>query len=266
MHAFAYHRPDTLAEARSLLEADSEATLLAGGMTLLPTLKMRLAEPSKLIDMAAIAGLAGVRSLDGCVEIGAMTTHAAVAADASLRKRIPALAQLAGGIGDAQVRNRGTIGGSIANSDPAADYPAAVLALGATIVTDHREIDAGEFFLDMFETALQPNEIIVAVRFRIPRRSAYLKFPSPASRYAVVGVMVAESDDGVRVAVTGAAGCAFRFAEMERALSRNLVPAALDGIDVSLSNFNSDMHASAGYRAHLVGVMARRAVAAMTST
>ncbi len=262
MHAFEYVRPHSLLEAKQLLTADSEATLLAGGMTLLPTLKMRLAEPSKLIDMAGIAELSGVGGAGNTVEIGAMTTHAAVARDTVLQTKLPALAKLAAGIGDAQVRNRGTLGGSIANSDPAADYPAAVLALNATIVTDQREIAADTFFVDMFETALEPTEIIVAVRFEIPKRAAYQELPSPASRYAVVGVMVAEYDKTVRLAVTGAASCVFRYEAMEHALRHRFSPSALEGIAVDSSTFNSDMHASAEYRAHLVTVMAARAVAA----
>lgn len=260
MNAFEYHRPTSLKAAEKLLADLEDASLLAGGMTLLPTLKMRLAQPTALIDLGGIDTLFGIRELDGAVEIGAMTSHAVVADDAVVRKDMPALAQLAGRIGDPQVRNRGTIGGSIANSDPAADYPAAVLAMKATIVTQRREIDADDFFLEMFETALQPGEIITAIRFPVTHAASYMKFANPASRYAVAGVMVARFDSRVRVAVTGAASCAFRESTMEAVLEKNFSAAALDHIEVDASGFNSDMHASPEYRAHLVKVMAQRAV------
>jgi carbon-monoxide dehydrogenase medium subunit len=263
MYEFNYHRPASLQEAKKILAENEEAKVISGGMTLLPTMKMRLARPSDLVDLSAIDGLAGVTDKGDAVEIGAMTRHADVAANAIVRKEIPALAELAELIGDAQVRNRGTIGGSIANSDPAADYPAAVLALAATIRTDRREIAADDYFKGMFETALEPDELVVAVSFPKPKRAAYAKFPNPASRYAVVGVMVADTSGGIRVAVTGAGPCAFRATDIEGALAADFSAASLDGIAQSADDLNSDIHASAEYRAHLVGVMARRAVKAL---
>ena len=263
MYNFNYHRPQSLADAGSTLQNVEDGKLLAGGMTLLPTLKMRLAQPSDLIDLAQINELKGICQGDnGSLVIGAMTTHAEVAASPEVQQAIPALAQLAGGIGDPQVRHRGTLGGSVANNDPAADYPAALLALNATVRTQQRSISADEFFVDMFETALDDGEILTAVEFPRPKRAAYAKFPNPASRYAMVGVMVAETDTGVRVAVTGAASSVFRIEAMEQALNANFSPDALKGIVVPEDNLNSDIHASADYRAHLIGVMARRAVAA----
>lgn len=262
MQAFAYSRPGSLAEALDALAADDEALALAGGMTLLPTMKMRLAAPTQLVDLNGLEELRGVRDADGGIEIGALTTHGDVADASLVRERLPALAALAGRIGDPQVRNRGTLGGSIANNDPAADYPAALLALGATVVTNRREIAADDFILDMFETALEPGELVTAVRFPVPRRAGWAKFANPASRYAIVGVMVAEFDAGPRLAVTGAAGCAFRHGGFEQALAADFAPGALDGQRVDHDEFNEDLHASAAYRGHLVGVMARRAVAA----
>ena len=262
MYEFNYHRPSSLADARAILDGNDEAKLVAGGMTLLPTMKLRLARPSDLVDLAGIADLQGIRVDAANVEIGATVKHADVAGSADIRKAIPALAELAGMIGDPQVRNRGTIGGSIANSDPAADYPAAVLGLGASVRTDRREIAADDYFLGMFETALEPGEIVVSVRFPRARRAAYAKFPNPASRYAIVGVFVAETAGGIRVAVTGAGGCAFRVSEMESALARDFSGASLEGIKVDPAELNGDLHASPEYRAHLVGVMARRAVSA----
>jgi len=262
MTPFEYFRPASLAEAEKILADNDDGLLLAGGMTLLPTMKMRLAQPSAIIDIGSIETLRGIRECKGGVEVGATTTHAEVADSELLRRQVPALCDLAGAIGDPQVRNRGTLGGSLANSDPAADYPAAALGLAATIVTQRREIPADDFFLDMFETALQPGEIITAVRFPLPRAAAYAKFANPASGYAVVGVMVATTDSGVRVAVTGAGSCAYRAADMEAALSKTFEPAALQNIDVDASVFNDDMHASQEYRGHLVKVMAQRAVAA----
>jgi carbon-monoxide dehydrogenase medium subunit len=262
MYEFNYHRPASLEEAKQILAANEEAKLLAGGMTLLPTMKMRLAQPSDLVDLSGVDSLQGITDNGDSIEIGAMVRHADVAGSDAVQSAIPALAALAESIGDAQVRNRGTLGGSISNSDPAADYPAAVLALDAEIVTDSRSIAAADYFLGMFETALQPGEILKSVRFRKAKRAAYEKFPNPASRYAVVGVMVAELDSGIRVAVTGAAGCAFRASAMEDALAGNFSAAALDGIEVNGDDFNSDLHASAEYRAHLVTVMAKRAVTA----
>lgn len=263
MYEFNYHRPSSLDEAKEILGANAEAKLLAGGMTLLPTMKMRLARPSDLVDLSNIGGLAEIKDTGDAIEIGAMVRHAEVAGSDDVRAAIPALADLVETIGDAQVRNRGTIGGSVANSDPAADYPAAVLGLNATVKTDRREIPADDYFKGMFETALEDGEIILAVRFPKPARAAYAKFPNPASRYAVVGVMVAELAGAIRVAVTGAAGCAFRITEMEDALSKDFSAAALDGITVDAAELNSDLHASSEYRAHLVGVMARRAVNAL---
>jgi len=234
-------------------------------MTLLPTMKMRLASPSDLVDLSNIDGLADIKDNGDAIEIGAMVRHADVASSDVVRAAIPALADLADSIGDAQVRNRGTIGGSVANSDPAADYPAAILGLNAVVKTDRREINADAFYKGLFETALEPGEIVVAVRFAKPKRAAYSKFPNPASRYAVVGVMVAELSDGIRVAVTGAAGCAFRASAMEDALGKNFSADALEDIAVDAGDMNSDMHASAEYRAHLVGVMARRATQSLSA-
>lgn len=263
MYEFNYHRPSSLDEAKKILDDNGEAKLLAGGMTLLPTMKMRLASPSDLVDLSNIDGLADIKDDGDAIEVGAMVRHADVAASDVVRAAIPALADLADSIGDAQVRNRGTIGGSVANSDPAADYPAAILGLNAIVKTDRREINADAYFKGLFETALEPGEIVVAVRFAKPKRAAYSKFPNPASRYAVVGVMVAELSDGIRVAVTGAAGCAFRATAMEEALGKDFSAAALEGIAVDAADMNSDLHASAAYRAHLVGVMAQRAVTAL---
>ena len=262
MHDFQYHRPASAADAAGLLASKSEAKVVAGGMTLIPTLKQRLAQPSDLIDLGGIAALKGVKAEAAGITIGAMTTHADVARSADVRNAIPALAALAGGIGDPQVRNRGTIGGSVANSDPAADYPAAVLALGATIRTDKREIKADDFFKGMFETALQDGEIITAIHFPKPDKAGYSKFPNPASRYAIVGVFVAKAGSGVRVAVTGAGPCAFRSKELESALAASFTPDAAKAVKISASGLNSDLHATADYRAHLVSVMASRAVAA----
>ena len=260
MYAFDYHKPRSLAEAAELLNTRPEARLLAGGMTLIPTLKQRLASPSDLVDLGGLADLVGIAVAGGEVRIGAMTTHAAVAASAEIKAALPALAALAEGIGDPQVRHRGTIGGSISNADPAADYPAGLVGLGATIVTDRREIAADDFFTAMFETALEPGEIVRQVRFPIPLAAAYAKFPNPASRYAVAGVFVARTDAGVRVAVTGAGPSVFRVPEMEAALTATFTPDAIAGIHVDADNLNTDPHATAAYRAHLVGVMAARAV------
>jgi len=264
MYDFQYHRPASIDEASKILASNEEAKLLAGGMTLLPTMKLRLAQPSDLVDLSGIDGLRGIEKDGDAIVIGAMTSHADVALSELVKSEIPALADLAGTIGDAQVRNRGTIGGSLSNSDPAADYPAAVLGLNAVVRTHKREIAADDYFKALFETALEPNEIVQSVRFPTPKRAAYAKFPNPASRYAVVGVMVVDSGDGIRVAVTGAAACAFRATAMEQALTANFSANALEGVAVDGDEFNSDLHASAEYRAHLIGVMARRAVAAAT--
>ena len=262
MYNFNYHRPSSVEEAVQLLSGASEGTLMGGGMTLIPVLKQRLANPSDVVDIGAIASLSGVSEDGGKVVVGAATTHAAVASDATVKAKIPALAALAESIGDAQVRHRGTIGGSIANNDPASDYPAALVGLGATIRTNTREIAADNFFTGLFETALDDNEIITAVAFPVPDKAGYAKFPNPASRYAVVGVMASQGPAGTRVAVTGAGACVFRASEMESALGGNFSADALSGASVSADGLNSDIHASAEYRAHLVGVMARRAVAA----
>lgn len=265
MYEFNYHRPSSLDEAKKILGDNDEAKLLAGGMTLLPTMKMRLASPSDLVDLSDIEGLTEIKDAGDAMEIGAMVCHAEIAGSDAVRAAIPALADLVETIGDAQVRNRGTLGGSVANSDPAADYPAAVLGLNATVKTDRREIAADDYFKGLFETALEPGEIVLSVRFPKPERAAYSKFPNPASGYAVVGVMVAEASDGIRVAVTGAAGCAFRATAMEDALSKDFSAAALEGIAVDAADLNSDLHASSEYRAHLVGVMARRAVISLAA-
>lgn len=260
MYDFNYVKPASLDEALSARSSAEDGVYLAGGQTLIPTLKQRLARPSDVIDISALVGLRGVKISEGAVRIGAMTRHAEVADSADIAHTLPALADLAGQIGDPQIRNRGTLGGSLANSDPAADYPAAVLGLGATVHTSGRDIAADAFFLGMFETALEDGEIVTGVSFPIPSKAAYMKFPNPASRYAIVGVFVAAFGDAVRVAVTGAGACAFRVSEMEAALARSFSPEAVAGIRISAGDLNSDIHASADYRAHLVTVMAKRAV------
>jgi carbon-monoxide dehydrogenase medium subunit len=263
MHNFTYHRPRDLGAAITKLREADEAKLLAGGMTLLPTMKQRLAAPSDLIDLADIPELSGIRRDGNELVIGAMTRHADVAASDAVKQAIPALASLAEGIGDPAVRHCGTIGGSVANADPAADYPAGVLALDAAIETTERRIAADDFFVGLFETALAPAEIITAVRFRIPDRAVYLKFPHPASGYAVVGVFVARFGGAVRVAVTGAGPHAFRVPEMEAALAKNFSPEAIAGVKVSPGELMGDVHCSAEYRAHVIGVFAKRAVSAI---
>ena len=260
MHNFTYHRPSDLDAAVALLCEADEPKLLAGGMTLLPTMKQRLAAPSDLIDLSGIAALKGIKVETKEVVIGAMTCHADVAASPEVAKAIPALAVLAGGIGDPAVRHCGTIGGSVANADPAADYPAGVLALDAAIETTKRRIAADDFFTGLFETALEPGEIITAVRFRIPDRSRYLKFRHPASGYAVVGLFVAQFGASVRVAVTGAGPNAFRVPEMEQALAKNFSPAAIASITIPAEQLMGDIHCSAEYRAHVINVLAQRAV------
>ena len=263
MYAFTYHRPDTVRKAASLLSGQDDAKILAGGQTLLPTMKQRLASPGNLIDLRSIPGLNGITQSGRSVIIGAMTPHADVATSEIVRSQIPALAELAGMIGDPHVRHRGTIGGSIANNDPAADYPAACIGLGATIVTNKRKIAADEYFTGLFETALEEGEIITEVRFPIPTRAAYVKFRQPASRFALVGVFVAKRGSDVRVAVTGAGSSGvFRVSSFEAALQARFGAKSLDGLTVSADNINSDIHASADYRAHLIGVLAKRAVAA----
>lgn len=262
MYAFEYHRPTTLADAARLASGNEDAKILAGGQTLIPTLKQRLAQPSDVVDLGAVAELRGICEDGDTLVIGATTPHAEVAASAVVQRLIPALAKLAEGIGDAQVRNRGTLGGSICNNDPSADYPAALVGLGATVRTTTRTLAAEDFFTGMFETALEPNEIVTAVAFPKPGKAAYVKFPNPASRYATVGVFVAETGGSVRVAVTGAAPSVYRWTEAEQALAGGLDPAALDGLTVDADGLNADIHASAEYRASLVKVMAKRAVAA----
>ena len=260
MRDFDYHRPASLDDARVLLRGGGK--LLAGGQSLLPLMKLDLAEPAALVSLGDLAELKEIRREGDDLVVGAAATHAEVAASDEVRRSVPALADLAGRIGDPQVRNRGTLGGSIAHADPAADYPAALVALDAIVVTDRREIEAGSFFHGMFTTALEEDEIVTAVRFGVPERAAYAKFAHPASRFAVVGVMVARFASGVRVGVTGAGAGAFRVPEMEAALERDFSPGALAGVEVSADDLLSDDAASAAFRAHLVGVMARRAVEA----
>jgi aerobic carbon-monoxide dehydrogenase medium subunit len=262
MYEFNYQKAGSVADAAAKVAGADDGTLMAGGMTLIPTLKQRLAMPSDVVDIGQLASLQGISVAGGKVSIGSMTTHDTVANSADVKGAIQALAVLASGIGDPMVRNRGTMGGSVANNDPAADYPGAVLGLGATVVTDKREFAGDDFFTGMFETALDEGEIITRIDFPVPTKAAYTKFPNPASRYAIVGVFVAQTADGVRVAVTGAGGTAFRATEMEAALNANFSPSALDGISISADGLNKDIHASAEYRAHLIGVMAKRAVAA----
>lgn len=259
MYAFNYERPASEADAVRLAKAGG--TLLAGGQTLLASMKLRLAQPEQLVDLGGITALAGIRREGDALVIGAMTRHAEVARSAEVKAAIPALAELAGLIGDRQVRAMGTLGGSLANNDPAADYPAGVLGLGATVVTTERQIAADDFFQGMFATALEEGELITSVRFPVPRRAAYVKFVQPASRFALIGVFVAETADGVRVAVTGGGNGVFRQADMEAALSGNFSAAALAGVKTSTDEMNGDLHGSAAYRAHLTDVMAGRAVA-----
>lgn len=261
MYDFNYKRATSVDDATSSVGAAEDGKFVAGGMTLIPTLKQRLANPSDLVDLGDIGDLVGI-SVDGSsVTVGAMTPHAVVHASAEVQNAIPALAKLAGLIGDPMVRNRGTIGGSISNNDPAADYPSAVVGLGATVHTNKREIAGDDFFLGMFETALEEDELVTKVVFPIPEKAAYMKFPNPASRYAVVGTFVSQGPQGTRVAVTGAGPCVFRQSDMEAALGSNFTPEAVENIQQSDEDLNSDIHASAEYRAHLVTVMAKRAVA-----
>jgi carbon-monoxide dehydrogenase medium subunit len=262
--SFEFHRPQSVADAVALLQGRPMAKLLAGGQSLLPVMKLDLAQPEDLISLAGISGLKEIRDGDPTpqITIGALVTHDEVATSPLVRQRIPGLAAVAGGIGDAQVRNRGTLGGSLGHADPAADYPAAVLALGATIETDRRRIAADDYFTGLFSTALAEDEIITAVHFPVPERSGYAKFASPASKYAVVGVMVAKTAGGVRVAVTGAGSQAFRVPAWESALTASFTPDAISPGAVTAADLRSDGEASAEYRAHLVMVMARRAVQA----
>jgi carbon-monoxide dehydrogenase medium subunit len=261
MYDFAYEKPGSLADAVKLLSADADAKALAGGQTFIPVLKQRLNRPSTVVDLARL-GLTGITVSSDKVTVGAMTTHATIAGNPEIRAKIPGLQHQASLIGDEAVRHRGTIGGSLANNDPAACYPSAVLALGGTIITDRRSIPADDFFQGMFTTALEPGEIITSVELPIPQKSAYEKFRNPASRYAIVGVFVAKFPTGVRLAITGAGqGGVFRHAEFEKALSANFGPDAIAGIATSADGLNGDIHASAEYRAHLIGVVSKRAVA-----
>jgi len=263
MHSFDYLHPSNVGGAVADLARHPDSKILAGGMTLLPTMKARLAAPSAIIDLKNVKELVGIAREGETLTIGAMTRHADVAHSPVVHAAIPALAHLAGGIGDPAVRNRGTIGGSLANNDPAADYPAAALALDATFITNKRHIAAGDYFKGMFDTALGADEVLTHVRFAIPEKAAYAKFPNPASRYALVGVFVAKGKGGVRVAVTGAgSGGVFRVKAFEDALGATFSAAALEGKSVAASGLNSDIHADADYRAHLIGVMAKRAVTA----
>ncbi|APT57248.1 xanthine dehydrogenase family protein subunit M [Roseomonas gilardii] len=259
MYDFAYHKPSSLAEAVKLL-ADPEAKALSGGQTLLPALKHRLNRPSALVDLTGIAEMKGIRLEGDTLVIGALSRHADIQDSDVVRQAIPALARMAGHLGDTQVRNRGTIGGSLANNDPAADYPAAALALGARFVTDRREIGADEFFQGMFTTALEPDELVVALRFPVPEKAGYAKMRNPASRYVLTGVFVAKGPAGVRVVVNGAGPGVFRQPEMEAALAANWSPDAVAGIRQSPDDLLSDIHGGAEYRAHLVTVMAKRAL------
>ena len=262
MYDFDYYKPGTLEDAVATLARSDEFKLLAGGMSLIPALKLRLARHAGVIDLGALEQLRGIRREGDEIVIGAMTPHAEVAASPQVARVVPALAELAGSIGDPLVRNRGTLGGSIANADPAADYPAAVLGLGATVVTHRRTIAADDFFLGLFETALEPGEIITAVRFPIPQAAGYVKFRQAASRFALVGVYVADFGGNVRVGVTGAGASAFRQGEMEKALSSKFAPESVASIKVKPDGLNNDLHASPEYRAHLITVMAKRAVEA----
>ena len=259
MYAFTYERPATQADALKLAQAGGK--LLAGGQTLLASMKLRLAAPEQLVDLGGIKELQGIRREAGTLTIGAMTRHCEVAESAEVRNDIPALAQLASHIGDKQVRAMGTLGGSVANNDPAADYPAALMALGATVHTSKRQIKADDFFQGLFATALEDGELITAIGFPIPKRAAYVKFAQPASRFALIGVFVAQGDGGVRVAVTGGGNGVFRHAGMEAALGQQFSPDAVAGVKTDEAQMSGDLHGSAAYRAHLVGVMTQRAVA-----
>ncbi len=264
MYAFNYHRPSTVDEAVALMAGNADAKAMSGGQTLLPAMKMRLASPSDVIDLGLLrSSLSGLSEEGGKIVIGALTRHGEIAASELLKGKIPALATMAGWVGDPAVRSRGTMGGALANNDPAADYPAAALALGATIVTNKREIAADNYFLGLFETALGEGELITKIMFPVPQKAGYEKFRNPASRYAMVGVFVAKrADDSVRVTVTGAgASGVFRLEDFESALASDFSEKAISGLKVSTDGLNSDIHADATYRAHLIGVMAGRALA-----
>jgi len=265
VYSLSYHRAKSIDDAVGQLSADADAKLLAGGMTLIPTLKQRLAAPGKLVDIGQLEDLRAIQRDGDKLSVGAGAKHAQVAASAVVKAAIPALAALAAQIGDPQVRNQGTMGGSVANNDPAADYPSAVLGLGATIVTNRREIAADDFFKGVFETALESGEIILRFVFPLPERACYMKFPHPASGYAMTGVFVACTKAGVRVAVTGAGPGVFRWREAEAALTANFSVKAIEGLHVDASGLNADLHAPAEYRANLVKVMATRAVAELAA-
>lgn len=262
MYAFDYHRPSSSKEALDLAAKKSEGKFLAGGQSLVQAMKLRLSSPSDLIDLGSLKDLQSLKVEGSTVIAGAMVRHAEVAASGAVQKAIPALAQLAGMIGDRQVRHMGTIGGSLANNDPAADYPAAVLGLGATITTNKRKIEADKFFKGLYETALEAGELITSVSFPAPKRAAYMKFKNPASRFAMVGVFVADFGGSVRVGVTGAGPSAFRQMEMEKALAAKFAPESVANIKIKPDGLNNDLHASPEYRAHLITVMAKRAVEA----
>jgi len=261
MQAFAYQTPASVADAQKA-GSGAGARFLAGGQSLLPAMKLGLSAPESLVDLGAIAELKSIRVGNGTITLGAMATHASVAESQAIRDTLPALAELAGNIGDRQVRNRGTIGGSLANNDPAADYPAAVLALGATITTDRRSIAADDFFKGLYETALAEGELITSISFPVPKKAGWHKFKQPASRFSLVGVFVAQTAQGARVGVTGAGPCAFRVKALEDKLSASWAPASCDGVKIDAGGLNSDLHGSADYRAALIPVLARRAVAA----
>ena len=264
MYAFEYRRPTSLVEVSNVLMAAPDAKVLAGGQTLIPTMKSRLARPSVLVELSGLPELKKIATEPGHLTIGAMVTHSAVAESVQVRRTLPGLMQLADHIGDQHVRHRGTIGGSVANNDPAADYPAALLALNATVHTNKRAISADAFFTGLFSTALDETEVITSVRFPKPLRFAYAKFPNPASRYAMVGVAIARQSDGVRVAVTGAGqNGVFRVPEMEQALTSDLSVDAVKAISLDTAELNTDIHGSADYRAHLICVLAKRAIEAI---
>jgi carbon-monoxide dehydrogenase medium subunit len=259
MYAFTFERPASTAEAAKLAAAGAKP--LAGGQTLLASMKLRLANPENVVDLGGIKELSGIRREGNSFVIGAMARHADVAANAEVRAALPALADLAGHIGDRQVRNLGTLGGSVANNDPAACYPAAVLGLGATVHTTHRKIEADAFFTGMFSTALDEGELITAIGFPVPKRAAYMKFRQPASRFALIGVFVAQAAQGVRVAVTGGGNGVFRHQALEDALGKMFMPEVVPSVKIASEGLSSDLHATAAYRANLIGVMAQRAVA-----
>lgn len=261
MYEFTYEVPASVADAAQLAAAGGKP--MAGGQSLLPSMRLRLANPGQVVDLNGIPELTGIRREGNALVLGAMTRHMDVAASSEVHAAIPALADLAAHIGDRQVRARGTLGGSVANNDPAACYPSAVLGLGATVITNRREITADDFFVGMFATALEEGELITAIRFPTPKRAAYMKFKQAASRFSLVGVFVAQTDSGVRVAVTGAASCVFRHAGLEAALNQSFTPASAASVKIDASELNADIHASAAYRANLISVQTQRAVAQM---